>query len=139
MGRLIKLGTAGKDRVLLEKGIVLAIRQLAGQQDMDDSTRDLLAYIALSLQSIGETIDASVAAWDKRGYWVKADRYRMQWAWAIRLGNEMKDALLGNDWARVGRMTGEVTQKLSTVKIAQRNRMGSPWQGSYKKLVSSNS
>lgn len=138
MARLVKTTSAGKDRVLLEKGIVLAIRQLAQQTGMDDKTRDLLAYIALSLISISETIDESVAAWEKRGYWVKADRYRMEWSWAIRLGEEMKDGILAEDWATVAKITGQVTQKLSSVKIAQRNRMGNPWIGSYQRLISPN-
>jgi hypothetical protein len=133
--RLIKTGSAGKDRVLLEKGIALAIRELARQPEMNEVTRDLLAFIALSLLSIGETIDTSVAAWEKRGYWIKADHYRMEWSWASRFGDAMKQAILTEDWGEVARITGQVTQKLSTVKIAQRNRMGTPWMGSYKKLT----
>ncbi len=138
LSRIVRTGTAGKDRILLEKGIVLAIRELAKQSGMDETTRDLLAYIALSLKTIGETIDESVAAWEKRGYWVKADRFRMEWMWAGRFGDEMKRAIISGNWTEVARITGQVTQKLSTVKIAQRNRLGTPWIGSYKKLISPN-
>jgi hypothetical protein len=134
VARLVKTGSAGKDRILLEKGIILAIRELAKQSGIDDSTRDLLAFIALSLKAIGETIDESVAAWEKRDYWLKADRYRMEWAWAGNWGNEMKQAILTEDWAVVANITAKVTQKLSNVKIAERNRLGSPWAGSYQKL-----
>ncbi len=136
MGRLIKTASAGKDRVLLEKGIVLAIRELARQNGMNETTRDLLAYIAFSLISISETIDESVAAWEKRGYWIKADHYRMDWSWAGRLGEDMKLAIMNEDWGQVTMDIGQVTQKLSSVKIAQRTRMGTPWVGSYKMLVS---
>jgi hypothetical protein len=136
LGRLIKTGSAGKDRLLFEKGIVLAIHELTRQTGMDDSTRDLLAYIALSLNAISETIDKSVGAWEKRGYWVKADRYRMEWTWAANLGGALKEAILIEDWANAVNIIGQVTQKLSAVKIAQKNRMGSPWVGSYKKLIS---
>jgi hypothetical protein len=134
VARLIKTGSAGKDRILLEKGIILAIRELAKQSGMDDTTRDLLAYIALSLKAIGETIEDSVAAWEKRDYWLKADRYRMEWTWAGNWGDEMKQAILTEDWADVAKITAKVTQKLSKVKIAERNRLGSPWTGSYQKL-----
>ena len=138
MGRFVKTGSAGKDRVLLEKGIVVAIRELTKQSGINETTRDLLAFIALSLKSIGETIDESVSAWEKRGYWVKADRYRMEWMWAGKLGDDMKLAMSTENWAEVAWITGQVTQKLSTVKIAQRNRLGTPWIGSYKKLISPN-
>jgi hypothetical protein len=133
--RIIKTGSAGKDRKYLEKGIVLAIRELAQQSDMDESTRDLLAYIALSLKAIGNTIDASVTAWEKRGYWIKADRYRMEWIWAEQFGVEMEQAILKDDWGKVARITAQVTQKLSKVNVPQRNRLGKPWVGFYLKLI----
>lgn len=138
MGRLIKTGSAGKDRILLEKGIIKAIRELAGQTSVDSTTRDILAYIALSLKAISDTIDESVAAWEKRGYWIKADHYRMEWNWTDSWGEGMKQAILKEDWASVAKITAQVTQKLSTVKIAQRNRLGTPWTGSYKRLISTN-
>ncbi len=138
MSRLIKTGSASIDRILLEKGVVLAIRELTMQSGMDTTTRDLLAYIAFSLKAIGETIDESVVAWEKRGYWVKADRYRMEWVWASNLGEEMKQAILMEDWGSVVRITAQVTQKMSKVKISQRNRLGAPWVGSFEKLKSSN-
>lgn len=135
MGRLIKTSSPGKDRQLFEKGIVLAIRELFKQPGMDSNTNDLLAYIALSLLAINETIDQSVAAWEKRGYWVKADRYRMEWRWAGLQGEALKRALIQEDWAGAVNIVGQVTQKLSSVKVATKNRMGTPWVGSYKRLV----
>ncbi len=138
MGRLIKTSSAGKDRILLEKGIIIAIRELTKQTGMEATTRDLLAYIALSLITIGESIDASVAAWEKRGYWIKADHYRMEWTWTTNWGEEMKQAILKEDWASVVNITAKVTQKLSKVQIAQKNRLGIPWTGAYKRLVSPN-
>ncbi len=136
MSRVIKTASAGKDRILLEKGIVLAIRELARQTGMNETTRDLLSYISLSMISIGETIDESVAAWEKRGYWIKADHYRMEWVWTAQLGETLKQAILSEDWGEVTRIIALVTQKLSTVKIAQHNRMGTPWNGSYRRLIS---
>jgi len=138
LSRLITRGSASKDRILLEKGIVLAIRELANQSGLDATTKDLLAYIALSLKAIGETIDASVTAWEKRGYWVKADRYRMEWIWASNFGAEMKQAILNEDWGSVVKITALVTQKMSKVKISQRMRLSLPWTGSLKKLISPN-
>jgi hypothetical protein len=137
VGRLVNTGSASKDRILLEKGIILAIRELAVQSGIDSSTRDLLAYVALSLKAIGETIDESVTAWEKRGYWIKADRYRMEWNWSANWGEDMKKAILAEDWESVVKITAQVTQKLSKVKIAQKNRLGTPWVGAYDKLISS--
>ncbi|HKI53793.1 MAG TPA: hypothetical protein VJ987_06685, partial [Anaerolineales bacterium] len=82
MSRLIKTDTVGKDRTRLSKGIVIAIRELAKQNEVTTESKDLAAFIALALQTIADGIDESVAAWEKRDYWVKADRFRMEWRWA---------------------------------------------------------
>ena len=42
------------------------------------------------LEAIDESIEQSVAAWEKRGYWLKADRFRQEWRWAGDLGRRMR-------------------------------------------------
>jgi hypothetical protein len=135
LSRIIKPGSSGKDRVLLEKGIVVALRELARQSDLDGTSRDLMAYIALSLIAISSTIDESVAAWEKRGYWIKADHYRMDWLWTGKLGEELKRAIIAEDWNIVAQLSAKAAQKLGNVKVAQRNRLGAPWTGCYRKLL----
>ncbi len=139
MSRVISTTSAGKDRILIEKGIVKSIRELARQTSLDQTTKDLVAYIALSLLMIGDTIEVSVAAWEKRGYWVKADRYRMEWSWSARLGEELKQALLKGDWASIAGLVAKVAQKMNKINLAQKNRVGTPWVGSFDKLMSSKS
>ncbi len=138
MGRLIRTTSAGKERALLEKGVVIALRELVAQANFEQTTYDLIAYIALSLIAIGETVDKSVAAWEKRGYWIKADRYRMEWNWAVRSGSELQNALLKEDWSEAARISALVTQKLSHVKVSQKHRLGKPWIGAWEKLVRPN-
>ena len=82
MTRIINLNGVGKQRKRLTREVVLAVRELVRQNDITDETRDLAALIALNLQAIYETIDLTVAAWEKRDYWVKADRFRLEWAWS---------------------------------------------------------
>jgi hypothetical protein len=135
LGRIIKTGSAGKDRLLLEKGIVIAIRELAKQTSTDKTTYDLVAYIVISLIAIGDTIDESVVAWEKRGYWVKADKYRMEWSWSTRMGEELKKAAIAEDWGNVAQITAQVTQKMSKVNVSPRNRLGTPWIGSWERLI----
>ena len=134
MGRIINPETAGKERTQLLRAVVLAMRELAQQQEADGKTRDLAAFIALALDSIYKTIDSSVAAWEKRGYWVKADRFRMDWDWSQRLGENMRKAVLSDDWAGIASTTVEVAKKVNSVKVPQRHRIGTPWDGAYKKL-----
>ena len=135
MGRVINPETAGKERTQLLRAVVLAVREMALQKEADAKTRDLAAFISFALQSIYETIDLSVAAWEKRGYWVKADRFRMDWDWTQRLGITMKTAVLNEDWAVVAATMAEIAVKISTVKLPQRHKLGTPWVGAYTKLI----
>ena len=137
MSRVINPESAGKDRTRLVKAVALALRQLMLQTETDTLTRDLAAFIALALEEIERTIDPTVAAWEKRDYWVKADRFRMDWAWAGRLGKNMRQAVLADDWAGVARTAGEVAMRVQTVKLPVRHRMGEPWTGAWKRLQTS--
>ncbi len=135
MGRIIKTESAGKDRTRLSKEIVLAIRELMKQNHPDEATRELTAFIALSLEEVSQTIDLSVAAWEKRGYWVKADRFRLEWSWAGKQAELMRQATIQQDWGQVAQVAIQVAQKLSSVKIAAHHHLGTPWIGSWSKFT----
>jgi hypothetical protein len=134
MSRVINPDSAGKERTRLTKAILIAIRELARQSGPNAEARDLAAFIALALQTIAEGIDVSVAAWEKRDYWIKADRFRMDWAWAGQIGEKMKKAVLDEDWGNVATLAAQIAQKLQKVKVSENHRMGRPWAGAYQQL-----
>jgi hypothetical protein len=134
LGRVINPDGVGKERTRLTRAIVLAIRELMKQTEPTNQTRDLAAFISLALAAVDETIDVSVTAWEKRGYWLKADRFRLEWDWAKILGEKMRQALLTEDWAQVAASAVRVAEKLQSVKVPQRHRLGTPWVGAWDKL-----
>ena len=134
MSRLINPDSAGKDRPRLSKAIVLSIRELAQQKDVTTEAKDLAAFIALALQTISEGIDASVVAWEKRGYWVKADRFRMEWIWTGQYAEKMKTAVLIDDWATIAMLMPQIAQKFSKISVSENHRLGKPWAGAYRQL-----
>jgi hypothetical protein len=136
LSRLINPDSAGKDRTRLSKAIVLAVRELAKQKEVTNEARDLAAFIALALQTISEGIDASVAAWEKRDYWVKADRFRMEWMWAGQVAAKMKTAVLADDWATIAMLMPQIAAKSGKVQVSDNHRLGKPWVGAYKQLNS---
>jgi hypothetical protein len=134
LSRVIHLDGVGKQRTQLTRAVVLALRELMQQQQADEQTRDLAAFISLALEAIHETIDTSVDAWEKRGYWLKADRFRMEWAWTEKFSQAIRKALMVGDWAALAVSAGQVAEKLKDVKVPQRHRLGTPWVGAWKKL-----
>jgi hypothetical protein len=131
LGRIINTEGAGKERNRLSRCIVLSLRELMRQSQPDDKSRDLAAFIALALLEISDTVESSVAAWEKKGYWVKADRYRMEWSWTERFGKQMKQAVSQDDWPMVAQVSVQVAQKLMSVEVPVRNRLGTPWEGAW--------
>jgi S-adenosylhomocysteine hydrolase len=135
LSRVINPEGAGKERNRLVRSVVLALRMLMRQTEVNETSRNLAAYVGLSLCEIYDTVESSVAAWEKKGYWVKADRYRMEWEWCTRIGNEIKLALLADDWAKVAILGAQVGQKLANVEVRDRNRLGTPWDGAWSLLT----
>jgi len=134
MSRVINPDSAGNERTRLTKAIIITIRELAKQTEPNAEARDQAAFIALALQAIADGIDVSVAAWEKRDYWVKADRFRMDWFWAGQMGEKMKSAILENDWTSVALLSAQIAEKLNKVKVSDNHRMGKPWLGAWKQL-----
>jgi hypothetical protein len=134
MSRVINPDSAGKERTQLSKGIVLAIQELARQTDTGTEARDMAAFIALALAQIAAGIDVSVAAWEKRGYWVKADRFRMDWLWTDTFAKKIREALLVDDWGTIAMTLPQIAAKLAKVKVPGGHRLGRPWVGAWKKL-----
>ncbi len=134
MSRVINPESAGKERTQLVKAIVLALRELMRQTEPNEHSRDLAAFIALALLKISDTVESSVAAWEKKGYWVKADRFRMEWLWTGRLGSQMRKAVLEEDWATIALVAAQVGGKFNNVDVPVRHRLGEPWQGAWQTL-----
>ena len=137
MGRVINPDGVGKQRSQLIRGVVLALRELASQNKPDNHTRDIVAFIVLALSAISNTIEQTVSAWEKRGYWLKADRFRLDWMWAETYGAKLEQALLEDNWPDVAVTAAQIAEKLRDVKVPKRNRLGTPWIGAWDKLNAS--
>ncbi|MEI7988260.1 MAG: hypothetical protein WCI88_04410 [Chloroflexota bacterium] len=134
MSRIISPDNAGKDRTRMVKSIIIAIRELGKKVQPDDEARDMAAYIVMALEVIANTIEESVKAWEKRDYWVKADRFRMEWAWSQVLSKQMEKAVLNEDWGEIAYLIVQIAQRLGKISVSENHRMGKPWIGAWEKL-----
>ena len=135
MSRVINPDSIGKERTRLIKSVVLCLRGLAKQTGVTAEAKDQAAFIALALRSISDGIDGSVAAWEKRDYWVKADRFRMEWMWAGQTAEKMKAAVLGDYCAVIATLLPLNAQKFNKIQVSDNHRLGTPWEGAYKQLA----
>jgi hypothetical protein len=101
------------------------------QQEPGQESLDVVAFIVLALYQVHATIDQSVTAWEKRGYWLKADRYRMEWEWCQLSAEDLKPAALEQDWNKIIPILIKIGEHLQHIKLPQRDRMGTPWTGAW--------
>ncbi len=136
LSRVINPDGVGKERNRLSRAVILALRELMRQSEPNEQSRDLAAFIALALLEIYETVDTSVVAWEKRDYWMKADRFRLEWEWTQQIGQKMTKAVLEDDWATIAMLSAQVGQKFMSVKVPVRHKLGTPWVGAWQHLKS---
>lgn len=134
MTRIITVDGVGKERVQLTRAIVSALRLLARQNEPGAEALDLVSFIILSLETIARSIDVSVIAWEKRDYWVKADRFRMEWAWAATTADSLREAIIKEDWGAIAGLSAFIGQKLVKTKVSDNNRIGTPWKGCWPRM-----
>lgn len=134
MSRVINPSVPGKDRLRYKKGIALALRELMKAGEPTKRTLDIVAYIALALEGIAVTVNLTAAAWEKRNYWLKADRFRREWDWAGQLSGEMRALVLAQDWDGIALFSAKIYQHVGDVKISEKHRMGQPWLGAWEEL-----
>ncbi|HRF48433.1 MAG TPA: hypothetical protein PLC98_12480 [Anaerolineales bacterium] len=134
MGRLVKPDNVGKTRDRLMKAMALTLRGLATRPSLDETARDMAAFLALALHEINETIDVTCAAWEKRDYWLKADQFRRDWLWVQPAAVKIEAIVLEDMWAELpGQMAG-LAGRLDKVVLPKRNTLGEPWVGAYAAL-----
>jgi len=89
------------------------IRDLLNYHDIYIANiKDIAAYIALLLDEVWKSIEDTSLAWEKRDYWVKADRFRQEWNWIKVMKDQLIQALLEENFAGVEKTIKQIHQKL---------------------------
>jgi hypothetical protein len=134
LGRVIKTENLATERNRLMKAMAIALRELVRQGDFGDEARDLAAFIVLALEAIRDSVERSVLPWEKRDYWLKADRFRMEWAWVEPLAKDLRKALLDDDMANIAGTSAKLSTRLRDVQVPAKHRLGTPWVGAWDEL-----
>jgi hypothetical protein len=135
MGRVINTENIATDRTRLMKAMSVALRQLAGQPGFNNEARDLAAFLVLALEGVAAGVERSVQPWEKRGYWLKADRFRMDWAWVEPAARNLRAALEADDVGGIAATIATLADKLKDVQVPAKHRLGTPWVGAWEKLT----
>lgn len=129
MSRLIRAVPAARQRRDLLRAVAAAVGSACGIDE--DEHRDLVAFSALALERFLESVEATAEAWERRGYWVKADRLRNDWTWVGAVCGQLNDCLAREDWSAAAVALTEAVGHLGGTQARRGKPVGRPWLGAY--------
>ncbi len=135
MTRVINVDSPGKLRSQLMRTAAEVIRRLSLKYEVDDEARDMTALLVYCFREIDVGIDESVRAWEKRDYWVKAEKFRLQWAWVRQAAADLDRIVETETWDLLPSTLIRLLPQFSDIKIAKFTRKPSLWHGTYQRLL----
>ncbi|MCE2473383.1 MAG: hypothetical protein J4G18_16110, partial [Anaerolineae bacterium] len=98
MSRVINTNSPGKRRNAHLRTIAEILRRLSQEQEINQESKDMVAMLVFCLRGIEGTVEESMVAWEKRGYWKKSDEFQQKWWWASLLSKSVDDLLRIERW-----------------------------------------
>jgi hypothetical protein len=135
MSRIISTEGPGKIRNQHRRTIAEALRRLSMKQRPDDEARDLAALIVLCLHRIADTVERTTEAWEKRDYYLKADRFREGWRWVEPMADQLSAVIYEERWSELPDVLVQLMPHFSDITVKKLTRKPSLWKGAYKKLL----
>lgn len=135
MSRVINTDSPSKRRNYARRTIAEVLRHLMYKRRFDDETKDMVALVIRSLYDMHATIDETTAAWEKRDYFVKADRFRLEWEWTRPAAQRLERLVREERWEGLPAELAALAPRFADLRIAKMTRDASEWQGCYQALL----
>ena len=135
MSRIINVDNPTKIRNRNRRSIAEILRQLIQKPGMDEEAKDMAATIVLLLREIQQGTEQTATAWEKRGYWMKSERFLREWEWAIEHSANIEDVIRHEAWDLLPELMVGLFPKFADIEIKTITRKASLWNGNYKKLL----
>lgn len=135
MSRIINVDSPTKIRNRNRRSIAELLRHLIQKPGMDDEAKDMAATIVLLLREIREGTEQTATAWEKRGYWMKSERFLREWEWVVEHAANIEDVIRHEAWDLLPELMAELFPKFADIGIKTMTRKPALWQGNYQKLL----
>jgi hypothetical protein len=137
MGRVIHTDSTGKSRNRHRRTIAELMRRLGQKDHFDAEAQDMAATIVLALVAIDEGVQQTVQAWEKRDYWMKAERFIRDWGWVKESAANLDDVLRHEAWDLIPDLMMDLFPRFTDIQINKFTRSADTWQGNYAQLLQS--
>jgi len=135
MSRVISTEGPGKVRHQHRRTVAEAVRRLSQKTQLDDDAKDLAAIIVFSLLAIADTVDRTIDAWEKRDYYMKAERFREQWRWLEPATDELSTVIYEGRWHRLPTVLANLASRFADIKVKKLTRSPRVWHGAYARFM----
>lgn len=135
MARVINTNNPGKRRNSFMRTSAEILRRLSQQKEVDEDTKDMVAMLIYCLRGIDGTVEESITAWEKRGYWKKADDFQQKWWWTSLMETSLTKLVETDDWDKLPEVMVKLFPHVSDIKINKMTRDPKEWEGTYRKLM----
>lgn len=137
MGRVINLNNPTKLRNYQRRTIAELLQRLGQKPTIDDEARDMAAAIVFALREIWVTVEVTAAAWEKRDFWMKAERFMRDWEWSKETAANIEDVVREEAWDLMPQLLMNLFPHFNDIALKNMQRKPEEWQGAYKKLIES--
>ncbi len=135
MARVINTNSPGKRRSAHLRTIAEILRRLSQEREISQESKDMVAMLVYCLRGIESTVEESMVAWEKRGYWKKSDEFQQKWWWASLQAKSIEDLLRNEDWEKLPETMMRLYAHVSDLKVNRLTRDPGAWRGAHQKLL----
>lgn len=137
MSRVINTNAPTKIRNRNRRTIAEILRRLSQKPAIDDEAKDMISTIVLLLREIEAGTEQTATAWEKRGYWMKSERFLREWEWVTEHAANIEDVVRNEAWDLLPELMADLFPHFIDIEIKTMTRKPIIWRGGYKKLLDS--
>lgn len=134
MSRVIHVDNPGKRRNAARRSVAEILRYLSRKAQIDDEAKDMSAALVFLLTEIKATVDESASAWEKRGYWMKVERFVRDYEWIPEAAANLDDVIRHDAWDLLPELLADLSPHFDDIQIKTLTRKPTAWQGFYSRL-----
>ena len=135
MSRVINTNSPAKVRSHCRRTIAEILRRLSKKEEIDEDTRDMAAMIVFMLDEINQSVEQTVRAWEKRDYWMKAERFMREWEWSREAAANFDDVIRNEAWDLLPELLADLFPRFADVQVKKMTRSPALWDGARERLL----
>ncbi len=135
MSRIIHTENPTKIRNYNRRTIAEILRRLSQKTAVDDETRDMAAMLVFLLREIDAGVEQTAVAWEKRGYWMKAERFIRDWDWLKEAAANIEDVLRHDALDLLPELLADLFPRFADIQLKSMLRKPELWRGAYARLM----